>query len=149
MHTANLIFHRMPAASPANPVSAVRRLLHAAALRCPACGARGLVVSWLRLAPACPHCALRPDRGEPDHFLGGYVINLGVAEGVAALLWAALLWLTWPDPSWELMQWAAAGLVVVTPLALYPFTRLLFLAVDLIAQPQRPGDFGAADPTYK
>jgi len=88
-------------------------------------------------------------RGEPDHFLGGYVINLGIAEGVAATLWIVLLTATWPDPSWVLMQWAAAVLVVVMPLLLYPFTRVVFLAVDLIAQPHRPGDFGSGDPTYK
>lgn len=108
-----------------------------------------MLVHWLRLAERCPQCGLRPDRGEPDHFLGGYVINLGIAEGIAALLWAGLLIATWPDPSWALMQWSAAVLVIGMPAAIYPFTRLVFLAVDLTAQPRRPGDFGAEDPTYK
>jgi len=108
-----------------------------------------MLARWLRLADRCPQCELRLDRGEPDHFLGGYVVNLGIAEAVAALLWVILLTVTWPDPSWELMQWAAAVLVVLMPLLLYPFTRLFFLAVDLIAQPHRPGDFGNEDPTYK
>ncbi len=67
----------------------------------------------------------------------------------AALLWGVLLVATWPDPSWALMQWSAAILMVVRPLALYPFTRLVFLAVDLTAQPRQPGDCGAGDPTYK
>lgn len=125
------------------------RLAHALRLRCPGCGARGVLAGWFRLAERCPQCGLRPDRGEPDHFLGGYVVNLGIAEAVAAVLWAVLLALTWDHPSWELMQWSAAVLVVVMPLVLYPFTRLLFLAIDLMAQPRRPGDFGAEDPTYK
>lgn len=118
-------------------------------LRCPACGSRGLLSGWLRLTDHCPGCNLRPDRGEPDHFVGGYLVNLGVAEFVAAALWATLLIATWPDPSWELMQWSAAVLVVVMPVALYPFTRLVFLAIDLTFQPTRPGDFGKEDPTYK
>jgi hypothetical protein len=88
-------------------------------------------------------------RGEPDHFLGGYVVNLGVAEFLAAALWATLLVATWPDPSWAVMQWLGAALVVVMPVALYPFTRLVFLAVDLNFQPARPGDFGEEDPTCK
>lgn len=104
---------------------------------------------WPRLADRCAACGLRPDRGEPDHFLGGYVVNLGIAEAVAALLWIVLLVATWPDPSWTLMQWSAAVLVIAMPIVLYPFTRLLFLALDLSAQPQRPGDFGDGDPTYK
>lgn len=136
----------MDLASLSTPTQRLRRAL---ALRCPACGARGIVHGWLRLAERCPDCALRPDRGEPDHFLGGYVVNLGVAETIAATLWALLLALTWPDPSWALMQWSAAVLVVAAPVALYPFTRLVFLAIDLSAQPRRPGDFGDGDPTYK
>lgn len=136
----------MPNASLPSPRAHITRAMR---LRCPACGARGILAGWLRLAERCPHCAFRLDRGEPDHFLGGYVVNLGVAEAVAALLWVVLLTVTWPDPSWELMQWAGAVLVVLMPVLLYPVTRLFFLAVDLIAQPHRPGDYGNEDPTYK
>jgi uncharacterized protein (DUF983 family) len=142
----NLIFRGMNSASPVTTFTRIRRALR---LRCPACGARGVMVNWLRLADRCPACGLRPDRGEPDHFLGGYVINLAIAESVAAVLWVALLVATWPDPPWDLMQWAAAFLVIATPAALYPFTRLVFLALDLSAQPQRPGDHDTGDPTYK
>ncbi len=136
----------MPNASLPSPVTRIGRALR---LRCPACGARGILAGWLRLAECCPRCGLHPDRGEPDHFLGGYVANLGTAESAAGILWALLLAVTWPDSSWELMQWAGAVLVVLMPVLLYPFTRLFFLAVDLIAQPHRPGDFGSEDPTYK
>ena len=142
----NLILHRM---DPASPTPKLTRLTRALRLRCPACGHRGVITGWFRLAERCPPCGLRPDRGEPDHFLGGYVLNLAVAEGVAAVLWILLLAATWPDPSWELMQWSAAVLVVLMPIALYPVTRLVFLAIDLTAQPRRPGDFGDGDPTYQ
>lgn len=108
-----------------------------------------MLSSWLRLAQHCPTCGLRPDRGEPDHFLGGYVLNLAIAESVAAAVWLALLVATWPSPSWDLMQWSAVGLVIASPIALYPFTRLAFLAIDLAAQPSRPGDFGTNDPTHR
>jgi uncharacterized protein (DUF983 family) len=139
----------MEDARPPVAISPLRRLGRALSLRCPACGSGGLLHGWLRLADRCPGCNLRPDRGEPDHFVGGYLVNLGVAEFVAAALWATLLIATWPDPSWELMQWSAAVLVVAMPVALYPFTRLVFLAIDLNFQPTRPGDFGEGDPTYK
>jgi uncharacterized protein (DUF983 family) len=136
----------MNSASLTSPQS---RIVRALQLRCPACGARGIVAHWLRLADQCPVCGLHPDRGEPDHFLGGYVVNLGIAEAAAATLWIALLVITWPNPSWTLMEWSAAVLVIAMPITLYPLTRLLFLALDLSAQPSRPGDFGAEDPTYK
>lgn len=104
---------------------------------------------WLHLVSQCPSCGLRPDRGEPDHFLGGYVLNLGIAEAMAALTWLILLLWQWPNPNWELLQWGAAALMIALPFAIYPFTRLIFLATDLGFQPRRPGDFGDGDPTYK
>ncbi len=134
---------------PASPIAPATHIVRALRLRCPACGAPGILSHWLRLAERCPACGLHPDRGESDHFLGGYVLNLGIAEAVAACVWGVLLALTWPNPSWTLMQWSAAVLVVAMPIVMYPFTRLVFLAVDLIAQPQRPGDHGTGDPMYK
>jgi hypothetical protein len=107
------------------------------------------VQGWLRLAERCPTCALRPDRGEPDHFVGGYLLNLGIAEAVAAALWAVLFVATWPTPNWAVLQWGAAALMIGMPILLYPVTRLAFLAIDLIFQPKRPGDYGEGDPTYK
>lgn len=136
-------------ASPSTTPTPRTRIVRAVKLQCPACGSHGIIHGWLHLVAACPRCGLRPDRGEPDHFVGGYVVNLGIAEFVAAALWAIMLVATWPNPSWELMQWIAVALVVATPLALYPFTRLVFLAIDLNFQPTRPGDFGRGDPTYK
>ncbi len=135
--------------SSASPVTLSTRLSRAVRLRCPACGERGVVAGWLHLATRCPACGLRPDRGEPDHFLGGYVISLAASELVAATLWVVLLVASWPDPSWTLMQWSAAGLMIAVPVALYPVTRLAFLAIDLTAQPHRPGDYGTDEPTFR
>ena len=57
-------------------------------LRCPHCGAGGLLESWFRLRPKCPVCGLRTDRGEEDFFLGGMMWNIVFSEGM--LLLAAL-----------------------------------------------------------
>ncbi|MBI2409373.1 MAG: DUF983 domain-containing protein [Gemmatimonadetes bacterium] len=133
----------------ASPVALSTGIARALRRRCPSCGSRGILTHWLRLADRCPSCGLRPNRGEADHFLGGYVINLGLAEALAALLWVLLLTATWPEPSWALMQWSAAVLVIGMPVAMYPITRLAFLAIDLNVQPRRPGDFGDGDPTFK
>ena len=125
------------------------RIGRALRLHCPACDGRGVIHGWLRLATQCPACGLRLDRGEPDHFVGGYLINLVIAETVAAVLWVTLLVWQWPEPDWDVLQWSAAALMVALPLAIYPFTRPLFLAVDMIVQPTRPGDYGGEDPTFK
>ena len=49
--------------------------------RCPRCGARHLFSSWFRMVERCPGCRLRFER-ESDFFLGAYVINLAVTEGL-------------------------------------------------------------------
>jgi hypothetical protein len=38
---------------------------------------------------------------------------------------------TWPNPPWTLLQYGGAILMVLTPIVLYPFTKTVFLAVDL------------------
>ncbi|HSM36195.1 MAG TPA: DUF983 domain-containing protein [Longimicrobiales bacterium] len=100
-------------------------------LRCPRCGGRGLFRSWLRLGERCPTCALALDRGEADHFLGAYVLNLVVAEVVpAAALLVGIAW-TWPDVPWRALAWTAVLLAVACPFLFFPVSRTLWLALDV------------------
>ena len=125
---------------PSAPPTAGQRLFAAFRLRCPECGARGLFTVWLRMRPRCPGCALKLDRGTPDHFVGAYLVNLILAE----LLFAGGLglWLitVWPVVPWERVQLVAVVAMLVAPLFCYPFTRTVWLAADLIFDPVRPTD---------
>ena len=115
-------------------------------LRCPNCGARGMLASWFKLAPACPRCRLRPDRGESDYFLGGMVFNIALAEGVFVLGLVVTLMVTWPRVPWSLLQYGAPAAMVLAPIILYPFSRLVWLAFDLALRPATPNDFAAPLP---
>lgn len=59
-------------------------------LRCPYCGGRGSFKSWFDLLETCPTCGTRFER-EHGYFLGGYALNLIVAEflavGVVVVFW--------------------------------------------------------------
>src|SRR5690606_4809067 len=55
-----------------SPTRLARLCGRALKLRCPQCGGRGLLKTWLRLREHCPTCGLKLDRGETDHFIGGY-----------------------------------------------------------------------------
>jgi uncharacterized protein (DUF983 family) len=116
------------------------RVGRALLLRCPECGGRGLFRHWLRLQPRCPTCALKLDRGNPDHFVGAYLVNLIIAE----LLFAAILgvWLVtvWPDVPWEGIERVAVAAMILSPLITYPFTRTTWLAADLIFDPPKAAD---------
>ena len=81
------------------------------------------------------------DRGEEDYFIGGYLLNFVGAELVivAAAFFGILL--TWPDVPWKGLTWGLAGLMVPCPMLTYPFSKKLWLAVDLTFRPTTPADF--------
>jgi uncharacterized protein (DUF983 family) len=109
----------------------LRPFLRALALRCPQCGGGGILRHWFALVPACPTCGLAFDRGESGYQVGSYLVAMIAIELLFVGLLAAVLIATWPDPPWRLLQWGGPALMALGPLALFPFTKTLYLAVDL------------------
>ncbi|HEY7235173.1 MAG TPA: DUF983 domain-containing protein [Gemmatimonadaceae bacterium] len=105
--------------------------------RCPRCGARGVWSSFLRMRPHCPSCGLELDRGESDYFYGAYLLNFVAAELVAILAFVVGLVITLPSPPWNFLMGITVALAVIAPILLYPTTKALWLAVDLIFRPER------------
>lgn len=114
----------------------VRHLLRAVALRCPTCGGGRVLQHWFRLRDACPRCGASLHRGESDFYIGAIAMNLGVAEGLFAVGLVAVLVGTWPDVPWDALETWAPVAMLATPLALYPVTKLLWLALDLAFRPE-------------
>src|SRR5687768_13108905 len=110
-------------------------LLRALLLRCPSCGGKGILQSWLRVRTRCPECNLRLDRGEPDYFIGAYLVNLIVAELIVVAGMLVVLFMTWPDVPWDAMMWGLVLTMVPAPLITFPFSRTLWLAIDLMFRP--------------
>lgn len=48
---------------------------------------------------------------------------------------------TWLDPPWSLILYGGAVLMIVTPIVFYPFSKALWLAIDLVFRPAQPHDF--------
>ncbi|HEY8485297.1 MAG TPA: DUF983 domain-containing protein [Longimicrobiales bacterium] len=119
---------------------AVRYLRRALKLRCPHCGVGRMFSSWLGMRERCTVCGLRFDRGESDHFIGAYLINLIVAEllVVAGLLLLAAV--TWPDVPWDFLTYALAVLIVPAPFITYPFSKAVWLAIDVTFRPVERAD---------
>jgi uncharacterized protein (DUF983 family) len=115
-------------------------------LRCPHCGGRPVTVRWFGLVPACARCGLRLERGEPDYFLGAIVFNMAFAEGLFAAGLLAVLLATWPEPPWDAIYYGGIAAMVLTPIALYPVSKLCWLAFDLLFRPPRPEDFEPPGP---
>lgn len=119
----------------------LRRLGWSLARRCPDCGSRNVFRTYLQQRERCPGCGLRLDRGERDFFIGAYTINLIVAEMLVFFGGIAALRLTWPDVPWDGLMYGLAALMIIAPIVLYPVSRQLWLATDLIFRPSEPADF--------
>lgn len=113
--------------------------------RCPNCGGRNVFRSYHRHRDACPDCGIRLDRGESDFFIGAYTLNLIAAELLVVAGGLTVLVTTWPDVPWDLLMYGLAALMIAAPVVLYPFSRQLWLATDLIFRPAEPTDFAEAD----
>lgn len=124
------------------PSPGVGRMLARALVRhCPRCGSGRLFSRWFRMVERCPRCRFRfARRAEEGAFLGAYVLNLAVTEGaLAAVLFGFIAVRATADtggPLWPVF--ALGGLVAaVLPVAFYPFSRTLWVAIDLAARPVR------------
>jgi len=118
-------------------------LARAMRLRCPHCGGGPIFTSWFRLLPVCPVCGLGLERGEQGYSLGAYFFNLMATEAAFTVWVAGFLAATWPDPPWNVFQLTTAVLMVVFPIAFFPFSKTLFLAFDLLMRPPSEQDFAA------
>jgi uncharacterized protein (DUF983 family) len=120
---------------------ALRMFGRALRRRCPHCGMGPITVRWFGLLPACPGCGFRPERGEHDYFLGAIVFNMAFAEGLFAVGLLLTLVLTYPDPPWTALYVGGAAAMIAAPIVLYPYSKLCWLAFDLLFRPPRPEDF--------
>jgi uncharacterized protein (DUF983 family) len=107
------------------------------AKRCPLCGSGDLFTGWFTMRERCPRCRYRFER-EEGFFLGAYVVNLAVTEGLVLLLAIVpCIILFANDPGVSVVPVVLAGLAaaVLGPMLFYPFSKTLWTAVDLILRP--------------
>lgn len=122
--------------------SALRLLSRALTVRCPRCGARGLFVSWFKLKDNCPGCALPLERGEQqDYWIGGMMFNIVLSELLAVVVVGSAILSTWPAVPWNAVWIGAIALMVVAPFLLFPMSRLIWLAFDLVFRPRHESHY--------
>ena len=113
------------------------RILAGRALRrrCPYCGGGNIFSGYWSLKAICPTCEVTFER-EEGYFLGGYALNLVVSELLALGL---AVWLIFGTRLRELpllpQEIIAIALAVVFPLALFPYSRTVWMALDLFLHP--------------
>lgn len=100
--------------------------------KCPRCGGGHVYDSWFRMKERCPTCGLLFER-EPGFFVGAYLINFAIAEGLLFVLIMGFVF--WKDQHPEAGVTGpvvmAVFLGVVAPLLFYPFSRTIWSALDI------------------
>lgn len=130
----------LPPAAP-QPRSLGRPFVRALRLRCPQCGGGPIFVTWSHLVPNCPVCGLGLERGEQGYWLGAYFFNLMAVETVFTVWVVGFLVWTWPTPPWGFFQVSTIVLMLIVPVAFFPYSKTLFLAFDLLVRPATEEDF--------
>jgi uncharacterized protein (DUF983 family) len=105
--------------------------------RCPLCGSGKLFTGWFRMKERCPGCDYRFER-EEGFFLGAYVINLAIAQGLVILLAIVPLIVRMAgDPDASIWPFVVGGIVgaVVAPVVFYPWSKTIWTAFDLMLRP--------------
>lgn len=117
--------------------SPARMLARGFRRRCPRCGGGDLFESWFRMRPSCPTCGHHFER-EEGFFLGAYVVNLAGVEGLVLVLVAVpTIYFSATRPGFDVLPLLIVGLVaaVAGPLAFYPFSRTVWVALELMLRP--------------
>ena len=102
--------------------------------RCPFCGHKPIFDSYFKLKDRCPNCGHK-FRQEEGFYIGAYALNFIVTEGLLLLFLVPYIVISSRDPQFELsvLPFAAAAVVaaVVGPILFFPFSRSLWIAIDL------------------
>jgi uncharacterized protein (DUF983 family) len=118
---------------------ALRLFGRASLLHCPHCGKGPVLAHWLKLRVKCGTCGLRLQRGEYDAFTGSMFILFNLVSLLGYLVIVLTLAMTKETP-WDLLQYGLPVLALVLVVVLFPFGRLLWLALDLTLRPVTPAE---------
>ena len=90
---------------------------------------------------SCPRCGLVFERTE-GHWTGDLGINTIVSFGALLLTLLGGFLFTYPDvPAGPLLV-AALAVAIIVPVLFFPFSKTLWLAIDLQFRPPAPGEVG-------
>ena len=122
----------------ASPAHAARLFGRAFLLRCPNCGRGPVLRHWLKLRVRCGSCGLRTERGEHDYFVGSIFILFTLAGLLVLGTLVVTLVVSWPTVPWDLLQYGLPVMMGIAVPALFPFSKLVWLAFDLMLRPVTP-----------
>lgn len=116
-----------------------RTFLRGCLKHCGVCGRGRLFRRWFWMRERCPRCGLRFERIE-GHWTGDVGINTIVSFGALLVVLLGGFLLTWPEPPVTTLVVAAFAVAAIVPVVFLPFSKTIWLAVDLMLRPLEPGE---------
>jgi uncharacterized protein (DUF983 family) len=110
--------------------SRLRILWRGTTRRCARCGRGHLFLRWFTMVPDCPRCGLHFER-EQGYWTGAVAVNTTIIGGLFAIVLVTAMILTVPDIPWGAILVLVIPLMAIGPLILYPFSKTLWVAIDL------------------
>lgn len=99
------------------------------------------------MVDTCPGCGHRFER-DPGYWLGAMIINTAVVIGVFLAGFVGAAWITWPDVPWTPILIVTMIVNLIVPVVFYPYSKTLFVALDLAVRPLSPQEDAEAEQRF-
>lgn len=116
-----------------------RLMLRGFTRRCPLCGCSDVFDGYFRMKARCPRCDYPLRRVEGTE-VGAVGVNTIVTFGLMLVVIVVTLVLTYPGVPALPLGLAAGAIAVVVPVAFYPLSWTVWVAVDLAMRPVEAAD---------
>lgn len=111
--------------------------------RCPQCGRSDVFETWWRMRSHCPDCGIRFER-DSGYGTGAMMVNTAVTIGIFLAVFVGTMFITWPDVPWRSTLLATIGVNALVPVLFYPWSKTIFLGLDLSVRPLSDAEVSAA-----
>lgn len=107
-------------------------------LRCPHCGKGYVLAGFNTVRDHCSSCGFRFTRSDDNYFSGAMFFGILIGEALTVLGIGASIWITYPNVPWDVITYGAPLVMFAVMMALFPLSRVVWLAVDVLIRPVQP-----------
>lgn len=122
----------------------MRQVVRGITKRCPRCGGSGLFTRWWTMRRNCPTCGMKFDR-DAGYGTGAMIVNTAATIGTFLIVFVGIMVATWPEVPWTTALITTIVVNTIVPIVFYPWSKTIFLGIDLAVRPLSAEESAAAD----
>jgi len=92
----------------------------------------------------CPTCGMKFER-DAGYGTGAMIINTAATIGTFLIVFVGIMVATWPDVPWTAALVITIGVNTIVPIVFYPWSKTIFLGLDLAVRPLSSEEANAAN----